>query len=449
MASPRSGCGCARPARRPTRRAFSGVARRAPAVPASALVSGAIAGLGGAVAGDGRAAPAHPGDRHRLRLHRRRRRHPRWADRRSACAGRRCCSATSRSAPRTRRWCCSCRPRWARSSPRAAAADRRACWLALGWCAATGSVSRTRAVMSISWSRRDSAAMLAHRHPARLRRRSARSSTNGPACSTSGSRGRCTPAPSSASSSPTSGSPWLGLPRRSWPASPPGLLMGLLTVTLGVNQHVAGIGITLLLVAACDFTNRLLYSTGQPAALAEVHALVRRSRRRSGQYPLTYVGFLVAGPAAVVGAAVDRDRLAAARRGREPRGGRRGRHLGVARPATSACRRRRADGGRRCVPDPRRCSARFTLDIVSGRGLGVHRAGDLRPVAGVADGGGRAALRGHRRAAAPAGDHRPVRATCPASCMIAAALPRGDRRARGVGPRHALPGAYLTPYRRA
>ena len=34
--------------------------------------------------------------------------------------------------------------------------------------------------------------------------------------------------------------------------------MGLLTVTLGVNQHVSGIGTTLLLVAACDYANRLL-----------------------------------------------------------------------------------------------------------------------------------------------------------------------------------------------
>ena len=39
--------------------------------------------------------------------------------------------------------------------------------------------------------------------------------------------------------------------------------MALLTVTLGVNQHVAGIGTTLLLVAACDFTNRLLFGGGE------------------------------------------------------------------------------------------------------------------------------------------------------------------------------------------
>ncbi|MGH9168597.1 MAG: ABC transporter permease subunit, partial [Acidimicrobiia bacterium] len=35
-----------------------------------------------------------------------------------------------------------------------------------------------------------------------------------------------------------------------------GLLMGLLSVTLGTNQHVAGIGITLLLIGVSEFSNR-------------------------------------------------------------------------------------------------------------------------------------------------------------------------------------------------
>jgi simple sugar transport system permease protein len=75
-----------------------------------------------------------------------------------------------------------------------------------------------------------------------------------------------------------------------------GAVMGLLTVTIGVNQHVAGIGVTLALVAACDYTNRLLYSTGSMA----------RSPKFSrwfddveiiGQYPATFVGLLVVAPA--------------------------------------------------------------------------------------------------------------------------------------------------------
>ena len=57
--------------------------------------------------------------------------------------------------------------------------------------------------------------------------------------------------------------------------------MALLTVTLGVNQHVAGIGTTLLLVAACDFTNRLLFGGGEPTRSPRVLPLVLRRRRSS------------------------------------------------------------------------------------------------------------------------------------------------------------------------
>ena len=35
--------------------------------------------------------------------------------------------------------------------------------------------------------------------------------------------------------------------------------MGLLTVSLGVNQHVAGIGTTLLLIGLSEFVNRLRF----------------------------------------------------------------------------------------------------------------------------------------------------------------------------------------------
>ena len=52
-----------------------------------------------------------------------------------------------------------------------------------------------------------------------------------------------------------------------------GALMALLTVTLGVNQHVAGIGTTLLLVAACDFTNRQLFGGGQQTVTAKFDRL--------------------------------------------------------------------------------------------------------------------------------------------------------------------------------
>src|SRR5687767_11524226 len=36
-----------------------------------------------------------------------------------------------------------------------------------------------------------------------------------------------------------------------------GAVLGFLIVTVGTSQHVAGIGMTLLLVSACEFANRL------------------------------------------------------------------------------------------------------------------------------------------------------------------------------------------------
>ena len=41
--------------------------------------------------------------------------------------------------------------------------------------------------------------------------------------------------------------------------------MGLLTVTFGANQHVSGLGLTLFLIGAAEFVNRLQYRR-QPGA---------------------------------------------------------------------------------------------------------------------------------------------------------------------------------------
>ena len=93
-----------------------------------------------------------------------------------------------------------------------------------------------------------------------------------------------------------SGSALLGLGAAVIAGMLAGLLMALLTVTLGVNQHVAGIGTTLLLIAASDFTNRLLFSSGSQ----EITAKFSRWFAGTGffsQYPMTYVGFLLLAPA--------------------------------------------------------------------------------------------------------------------------------------------------------
>ena len=74
-----------------------------------------------------------------------------------------------------------------------------------------------------------------------------------------------------------------------------GALMGLLTVTLGVNQHVAGIGTTLLLIAASDFTNRLLFSTGSQTVTTKFDRLLPGTGLFA-QYPMTYLGFLLLAP---------------------------------------------------------------------------------------------------------------------------------------------------------
>ncbi|WP_166870942.1 ABC transporter permease [Salinibacterium sp. ZJ450] len=94
----------------------------------------------------------------------------------------------------------------------------------------------------------------------------------------------------------TTGSVWMALLAAILAGVLAGALMGVLTVTLGVNQHVAGIGTTLLLVAACDFTNRLLFSTGTQTTTEKFDRLFPGSGVFA-QYPLTYVGFLLLAPA--------------------------------------------------------------------------------------------------------------------------------------------------------
>jgi ABC-type uncharacterized transport system permease subunit len=78
-----------------------------------------------------------------------------------------------------------------------------------------------------------------------------------------------------------------------------GALMGLLAVTFGTNQHVAGIGLTLLLIGLSEFVNRLTFGTPgslpsiTPFPLIELFGLGVLS-----QYGLTYVAFLAVFPLA-------------------------------------------------------------------------------------------------------------------------------------------------------
>jgi general nucleoside transport system permease protein len=93
------------------------------------------------------------------------------------------------------------------------------------------------------------------------------------------------------------GSPWLGLLAAIVSGVVAGLLMGLFTVTLGLNQHVSGLGLTLLLIASCEFTFRLLYAGERPTLSAKFDTLLPGVSVLN-QHWLTYVAFLVLAPVA-------------------------------------------------------------------------------------------------------------------------------------------------------
>lgn len=93
-----------------------------------------------------------------------------------------------------------------------------------------------------------------------------------------------------------SGSLWVGMVAAIVAGAVAGCVMAVLTVTIGVNQHVAGIGLTLGLVAACDFTNRRLFSSGSQVRVPKFTKLFDGVPVLE-QYPLTFVAFLAVAPA--------------------------------------------------------------------------------------------------------------------------------------------------------
>ena len=90
-------------------------------------------------------------------------------------------------------------------------------------------------------------------------------------------------------------SPWVGLAAAVVVGVLAGLLMGLLTVSLGVNQHVAGIGTTLLLIGCSELANRKIYGGGSLEQIPKF-ALLLPDVPVLGQYALTYLGLLVVAP---------------------------------------------------------------------------------------------------------------------------------------------------------
>jgi general nucleoside transport system permease protein len=95
------------------------------------------------------------------------------------------------------------------------------------------------------------------------------------------------------------GSLWVGVLASIVVGSIVGLLMALMTVRLGVNQHVSGLGITLLMTAVASYAFRLVY--GEPTTPPTIegfksivilpdHLLVSRI---TNQYSLTYIALLL------------------------------------------------------------------------------------------------------------------------------------------------------------
>ena len=101
-----------------------------------------------------------------------------------------------------------------------------------------------------------------------------------------------------------SGSLWFGLLMAVISGMLAGLLMGLLTVTLGVNQHVSGLGITLLLTGLALFAFRLNYGgrstppSIDPFPQVNPFPNVPIIGTITQQYLLTYIAFLVIVPLA-------------------------------------------------------------------------------------------------------------------------------------------------------
>lgn len=101
-----------------------------------------------------------------------------------------------------------------------------------------------------------------------------------------------------------SGSLWIGLLVAILSGVIAGLLMGLLSVSLGVNQHVSGLGITLLLTGLSLFGFRLVYGgRSTPPAIPSFETIrpfgdIPVLGQISDQYLLTYITFLVIVPLA-------------------------------------------------------------------------------------------------------------------------------------------------------
>jgi simple sugar transport system permease protein len=99
------------------------------------------------------------------------------------------------------------------------------------------------------------------------------------------------------------GDPWLGLLGAIVVGILAGAVMAFLTVTLGANQHVSGLGLTIVLIGLSEFANRLIFTgatldTIEPMPLLDPLAGLGDIGKVANQYGLTYLAFLVVVPLA-------------------------------------------------------------------------------------------------------------------------------------------------------
>jgi len=77
-----------------------------------------------------------------------------------------------------------------------------------------------------------------------------------------------------------------------------GLLMSFLTVTLGVNHHVVGLGMTLALIAICETANRIMFTEGSGQVRVDPwQPMFQEAGAPWSQYWMTYFAFLILIPA--------------------------------------------------------------------------------------------------------------------------------------------------------
>ena len=227
-----------------------------------------------------------------------------------------------------------------------------------------------------------------------------------------------------------------------------GAAMGFMTVTLGANQHVSGLGLTIVLIGLA-IGNRLLLTGSEVQRITPMErwdplAFLGPVGEVAHQYGLTYVAFLVVAPLAWW--LLARTPLGLSIRGRENPEAADAAGLTCTRPLHGDHAGLGPHGGRRRLPDARR-ARQLHARHHRGAWLGVHRARHLRAVAHLA---------GRRR---PSSSRRSTRWGCASRSSRASSGCRRDQMlalpylaviaALALSGRNVpYPGAYLKPYRR-